>query len=381
MLKRALQDELNSFFREALAGNECTVTKSAFSQARKKFKHTAFIELNREQVNHFYTHFEPQHWQGFRLLAIDGSLATLPQNSIVGTHFGYWHPQSGGRCAKARLSQLFDVLNRISIDACIAPKEQGESTVARTHLEHIKEKDLVLLDRGYPSFWLFSAIRARGAHFCARMKTKGWDVVKDFLTRGVSEDVVLITPSGASKKICAEMGLSVEAMTVRLIRIELDNGDTEVLATSLLDQQAYPCELFKALYARRWAVEEDYKAMKARLEIENWSGKTVESVYQDFHATIFAKNLAAILAQPAQEEVRKQSRKKKYIYKVNMTHLYATLKTSVVKLLRAADPRKVLRNLWYQMTTIIEPIRPGRSRPRNKRIKRRKYPPNYKRIP
>ena len=47
MLKRSLQDELDEFFR-AIQRNEVSerlVTKSAFTQARKKFKHTAFIEL------------------------------------------------------------------------------------------------------------------------------------------------------------------------------------------------------------------------------------------------------------------------------------------------------------------------------------------------
>jgi hypothetical protein len=31
-------------------------------------------------------------------------------------------------------------------------------------------------------------------------------------------------------------------------------------------------------------VEEDYKAIKCRMELENFTGKSVLSVYQDFHA-------------------------------------------------------------------------------------------------
>ena len=35
--------------------------------------------------------------------------------------------------------------------------------------------------------------------------------------------------------------------------------------------------------------------MKLRLEVENWSGTSVEAIYQDFHATLFTKNLSALL--------------------------------------------------------------------------------------
>jgi hypothetical protein len=378
MLKRALQDELNAFFKAVTSGDERVVTKSAFTQARKKFKHTAFIELNSEQVDHFYTHFEPHTWQGFRLLAIDGTMATLPNTEAVGAHFGYWHPQAGGRCPKARISQLFDVLNKISVDARIAPKSCGERTLAKEHLAHLRADDLLLLDRGYPAFWFFAAIKATGAHFCSRMGLNDWTVVKRFLETGLDEQIVDIEPCDTAKTACLEQGLSPAPITIRLLRIELPGGEIEVLATSLLDQQQYPHELFKELYIRRWSVEEDYKAMKSRLEVENWSGKSVEAVYQDFHATIFAKNLAAILAQPAQQVVREQSAHKKYTYQVNMTHLYATLKTRIVKLFLAADPRKLLQVLWHHMTQTIEPIRPHRSNPRNKRIRRKRYPMNYK---
>jgi hypothetical protein len=58
----------------------------------------------------------------------------------------------------------------------------------------------------------------------------------------------------------------------------------------------YPYELFRKLYHCRWQVEEDYKVLKAWLTMENFSGKSVLSIYQDFHAKIFSKNLTSILA-------------------------------------------------------------------------------------
>ena len=58
-LKRALQDELDSFFSvlgsSVSGGLQRVVTKAALSKARRKLKHTAFIELNQETVKIFYS--------------------------------------------------------------------------------------------------------------------------------------------------------------------------------------------------------------------------------------------------------------------------------------------------------------------------------------
>ena len=58
------------------------------------------------------------------------------------------------------------------------------------------------------------------------------------------------------------------------MRITLDSGAVEVLGTSLLDQARYPYAVFKDLYHHRWPVEEDYKVLKLRVAVENWSGKS-----------------------------------------------------------------------------------------------------------
>lgn len=80
MLKRSLQDELDELFRLFRPAEvaQRQVSKSAFSQARQKLRYTAFVELNKVQVQHFYEHFAVQRWHGHRLLAIDGSLLDVP---------------------------------------------------------------------------------------------------------------------------------------------------------------------------------------------------------------------------------------------------------------------------------------------------------------
>lgn len=383
MVKHATQDELDEFFKilQAEKVAKRVVSKSAFSQARVKLRYSAFIELNDEQVAYFYQHVqELQQWYGLRLLGIDGSMSDLPDSEEIRTHFGVWHPQSGGTCAKARVSQLFDVLNKVTIEAIIAPKSYGERVLAERHLAYVGQGDLLIMDRGYPAFWLFAAILATKADFCARLSVSEWKVAKKFVASGKKQQVVRLHPGYEATKACRQRGLPIAPIRVRLIRVELSSGEIEVLVTSLLDKVSFPHSAFQALYHHRWPVEEDYKVIKSRLEVENWNGKSVIAVYQEFHATVFSKNLTAILAHPAQRIVNGQNEHKQYRYQINLTNLISKMKDTIVYLLHDADILPILQTLWEQMTKTIEPIRPGRSFPRKKSVKPKRFVMNYKAV-
>ena len=53
------------------------------------------------------------------------------------------------------------------------------------------------------------------------------------------------------------MGLDLKPLKLRLIRIDLPTGETEILITSLIDKELYPYDIFAELYHERWFVEED----------------------------------------------------------------------------------------------------------------------------
>lgn len=102
---------------------------------------------------------------------------------------------------------------------------------------------------------------------------------------------------------CNNLHLDMHPIRLRLVRLELESGESEVLISSLIDLEKYPHHLFAELYHDRWPIEEDYKVMKCRIEVENFSGKSPLSVYQDFHAAVFSKNITAMLVASAKERV------------------------------------------------------------------------------
>lgn len=384
--KCSYQTELNGLYKAVhrldVPKNE--IRKDVLTKAREKLKCSAFVELNETLVASYEAELPLKTWRGHRLLAVDGTTLTVPSVPEIAEHFGVWSGgENGTPCPKARASQLFDVLNNLTVDARLAPKGESERELASFHFLKLMPNDLVLLDRGYPAFWLFKLIQIREADFCARVSTSQWNVVKKFLESNEMEAVVDLEPSPESRAKCLEIGIGTEPMTVRLIRVSLKNGETEVLMTSLLDPEKYPIGLFASLYHKRWPVEEDYKVWKHRINIENFSGKTVHSVYQDFHALIFAKNLSAIFANSVQEIIDNNTANRKYAYKINLAHVFSVMKNSIALLFLRSEKaiNGIVSAIRSAIHDVVERIRPDRSLPRNHKIRQRRFYISYKQLP
>jgi len=367
------QKELDNFFRIINQWDipQRFVSKAAWCKARMKLAYDAFIDLNDRIVDHFYGHFTPLKWNGFFLQVIDGTTVRLPDIKQIVDHFGAMQPLHGDQCPMARVSQLFDPLNRISVDAIIASKDQGERELASLHFLKLMPHDLVLLDRGYACFWLFELILSTKANLCARMPMH-WKCVKKFLASGKAQKSIWLSPSAQSRAKCREMGLDMNPLPLRLLRIDLPSGETEVLITSLIDKKRYPHAIFCELYHQRWFVEEDFKTAKCWIEIENFTGKSVLSVYQDFHARILAKNITSMLSFPTRETIEKQHQDCQYRYQVNFAYALSAAKQSLALLFTRPVEMltRLIRSIFDLFIHTTEPIRPDRKFERKSKRKR-----------
>jgi hypothetical protein len=382
-LTRSLQSELDNFFRvllnKELPVNE--VTKGAFSLARKKLNYTAFVELDKTQIDYFYETADYATWHGFRLLGVDGSISRLPiSNEIMAKYGVHDTSETGTPITYARLSQAYDLLNNITIDAILSTYDNNEHALALQHSAVFEPNDLILYDRNYASFWMFSLLIHKQTKFCARLKVGSWKIAKQLAKSGMKELTTEIYPSKASKRKCNELGLSAAPISLRFICIELITGEKEVLITNLLNTDLYPYDVFPGLYQLRWQVEESYKIMKSRLEIENFSGKSCLSIVQDFHAKIFSCNLTSILVNSTNDIVQKICKNRKRKYKTNFTQALNRMKNSIV-LLFCRDGyivEQYLNELTKLFVANLEVMRIDRHFERNFRKSKRIYPMPYK---
>lgn len=385
-IRGAIQRELDSFYKEIVGAdfNIREVTKGAFTQARAKLNYEAFIELNENVNNTFYNEAPYLVWHNMRLLSADGTRLLLPKHQSVRDEFGEhgFGPNADSPRSLALGSLLYDCLNLLTLDAQIAPYASSERELLYKHLDKVCQGDLLLLDRGYPSIALLFLLSAKGVEFCVRMKDDWWLTVKDFKESREKQRIVSYALSKKDQKLLKDYpDMHDKEIQVRLVRVELGNGETEILCTSLLDAESYTYDDIVELYHYRWSIEEGYKLYKSRAELESFSGKTALAVKQDFFAKVFIMSLCAVLAFPIEERVKKESgcKANKHYQKINRTNALSMLRSISVALLLKEMVRKAIKayDLLVEKTTEI--VRPGRKSERKKRPKKLYYM-NYKQL-
>lgn len=385
--KSSIQRELDRFYREVMQSgfNIREVTKGAFTQARAKLNPWAFKRLNEVAINSFYQGASYYEWHQMRLLSVDGTRLVLPNHASVVQEFGMHHfgPKADSRRCLAIGSLLYDVLNQVTLDSQIAPYASSERDLLMEHLEHIKPGDLLLLDRGYTSFWLLFLLKARGIEFCVRMNDQTWLQVRDFTQSCEKERIVSFAlPKKDRNRLNNFPQMLDTEITCRLIKVELQNGEKEILCTSLTDEKTYLYQDFEQLYHYRWNEEEAYKLLKSRIELEDFSGKTARAVRQDFHAKVFLMTLCAAYAHPIEEKVIAEyeaDKNRKFDQKINRTNALAMTMDILVPTFVKKKYREALQAFDQIVEKTREIVRPARSNPRDKKPKR-PYSMNYKRL-
>ncbi len=350
-------------------------TNSAFTQARRHLKHTAFIELNqRAIVAEYYQDGTYQRDQGFRLLAIDGSKIRLPDSRDVSDTFGTINITNGkdsqpiGKHAHGLASVCYEVLNKIVIDRQLGNARAYEVDLAVKPLPATQPQDLLLLDRGYASYqWLATCVQHQ-RHFVVRGSAASFKPARQLLEGlGADSQVVDLTPSFSKRLAITVLGLP-SVLRVRFVRVALPNDEFEVLVTNLLDETRFPTSSLGQLYHLRWGVETLYGVVKTRLQLEHFSGLTADSVRPDFYATIFITNLESVLTEEATTQLEQKTSKNRHPPQVNQAVSFNAIKNYIIDLFYLEhNSEEILRPLTQLFLTNPSSVRPQRSVPRRQR--------------
>jgi hypothetical protein len=385
-LTRSIQRELNSFYQK-ITGSDFSlqhVTKGAFTQARAKLNPTAFAELNQVGIQSFYKNAPYKTWRGFRLLSVDGSTAVLPKHKSIDAEFGITNfgPYADSPRSVARISMLYDVLNFTTLDARIDRYETCERALARKHFDYVDPvKDLLLLDRGYPSLPLMFEMQQRGIDYCIRMREDWWLEVRNMISAGEKDKIVTFKLAARDKDLLKQYNTTTDKIQCRLVVVDVPGGGTEVLCTSVLDKEKLPYECFAVLYHYRWNIEEGYKLYKSRMQLESFSGKTSHAVKQDFFAKVFMMTTTAVLAFPVDEKIKqeKENSRRKHHNKINRTNALSMVKEIISKVIIGKMIKSALVAVDKILKSTTEIIRPNRKFPRNK-LKKKPPSMNYKQL-
>ncbi len=389
MGKSGLQREMDAFLKETedVEFNIRQVTKSAFTQARQFLSPEAFLELSDLTVKNFYENVAFMGYKNHRLLAVDGGFLNLPDHPSIREEFGR---RAFGRGTKkdvpksmCLLSLLYDPANYMTLDVQTDHGDASELQLLLRHLPKTEQGDILLMDRGYPSRYLFSILMSLGLHFVVRMKPY-WLPVKAFM-KSKKQDIVVAmeVPDGDYDRYRQQYPEMKKVIKCRMVKVKDEQGNLQILCTSLLDPAKYKLNDLADLYKLRWGIEEGYKMYKARVQVEAFSGKTSIAVKQDIYAKILMMNLCASLAFPIEEKVvkeyreAKKNREVKYRRKINRTYAYWTTKVTLIAMFIKHKIKVALAVFDKQVEANTEAHRPGRKSPRKKK-QPRLYHMNYK---
>ncbi|WP_410747148.1 IS4 family transposase [Clostridium neonatale] len=347
-VKRTLQRELDDFSKISSAPN---ITKQAFSQARQKVSPKAFIHML-NQVNKWYYKETPfEKYKEYRLIAIDGTVLEINDTEELRNEFGYIENQNK-KVARARASALYDVENDMIICSKLTHYRCGEREIAENLIDEMIDlgsyNDLILFDRGYSSKDFITFIESRRLKYLMR----------------VSNGFLKVVVNAPKPDQIIEVKHKEKVLKMRVIKFELESGIIETLVTNIFDETISLTD-FKELYFKRWGIEVKYNEIKNKLQVENFTGKTVIAIEQDFYATMYLTNMVALAKKDANKAIEEDSKNKnlKFEYKVNTNVLIGKLKNTLITMIIIKNPwkrSKILKSIQSEIERNIIPIRPGR---------------------
>lgn len=359
---QSIQAELDEFF--AHLNNQAQlvrkVSEQAFAQARAKLSLTALPQLNHWLIKRAEHHRFVPRWNGLRLVAADASAMRL---GLRASHV------KRAALADQILFGLFLPGCELMLAASLHSIHESERQMLFEHLDRLSRTDLLLLDRGYPARWLVAALNQRGIPFCMRVEksgNSGFACVRDFLRSGLAEQVV--TLRAADRRDVVDFECPGTPQTVRLVRHIAPNGQVRVLMTNLLDVVRFPAASFADLYHQRWRIEEAFKRLKHRLNLEHVSGLSQLAVEQDVAAKVLCDNLQALTTLCAHDdaELRESTR-------INRAYVHTALKPLLPALLLGKKVAKMLRMVLRLVAGQTHVHRKNLSKPRTPGPKPHKY--------
>ena len=178
--------------------------------------------------------------------------------------------------------------------------------------------------------------------------------------------------------------IPVRGKAVRYYQFRLPCGETELLLTNLRKEEVEDAGL-KELYRRRWGIETKYDVVKNKQELENFSGRTVENVKQDYYAMMTPANVALILIGAAEEERERIAgaggKERKYEYTVNVNHAIGVIKDRFIRVIYTggkAKRRRLMEEVIERMARRVVPVRRGRHAERDKTLRVARFHQNRK---
>lgn len=365
-----------------------TATSSAFVQQRKKI-----LPIALESLFHDFAAqtFREDNYNGYKLLAVDGSDIQIPTN-LNDEHSLFITKEGVKPYNLLHLNALYNLLTHTYEDAIVFKRKEAFENKTLTEMvdrSTIKGKVIVIMDRGYEAYNNMAHIQEKGWFYLIRVKDFGqhktgilhgldlpdtaeFDEYIDLnLTRKQTNEMKkLFQKKNEYRKIAHNKTFDylpskskksdatvLYHLPFRIVRFPISDNSYEVVVTNL-DATEFPPDSLKKLYGMRWGIETSFRDLKYTIGLLHFHSKKVEYILQEIFASLIMYNFSELIT--SHVVIEKGTRK--YEYKVNFSVAVHICREFLLKVNIPPDIESLIARY-------ITPIRPGRSRPREMKVK------------
>ncbi|MFP3041616.1 IS4 family transposase [Treponema primitia] len=353
---------------------EQTVSKQDYLKQRRKLNPEVFKVLNREYLRDYYETDEAKLWNGYLVLAVDGSRVEIPNSEENRKTYGESENQYGKAVARANFSGLYDVYNRFFLDIGIHHFTSSEKEEGKEHIKAIRQivgnrPVLLIFDRNYVSLEFINYLEKAGVNYLIRLHKRNYKAEVDGM--GSRDEWVelqhtknrLRNLKEEALKRAAELELQ-GSTRARIVKARFGFDEDGALITNL--PKSIGAEAIRRLYRKRWEIEKKYHTLKNKMKFESVTGKASIYVEQDFWAQALVFNMTHDLITIAERKAVKRAKKKglRYEVRINENIAIGLFKEQCIRLILEEDNVKkdvMFRGLMADMEKNIVPVRESKS--------------------
>jgi hypothetical protein len=371
--------------RVAGGQDPCSARTGAYCQARKRLPEAFFSETALRTGRALDDGVDQRWlWKRRRVYVYDGSSVTMPDTPANQAQYPQPVAQKPGLgFPLARIAAVFSLACGavVGLGTCrYAGKGQSELGLLRKLLDLFRPGDVMLADRLMCAWTEMVMLKLRGVDSVCRFTSHRKADFRRGRHLGEGDHVVVWPKPPKPRSIDREAYAALPAaLTVRECRVRVGQPGFRtrilIVATTLLDVEAFTKDDLAQLYRARWNAELDLRSLKQTLQMDVLRCKTPELVRKELWTHILAYNLIrTVMAQAAgRHGIEPQS--------ISFKGAVQTLEAfQPVIALRGERASAVRRNLYERVLDAVACHRVGDRPDRYEPRQRKRRPKPYDRL-
>jgi hypothetical protein len=357
-----------------------SVTEEAYCKARMRLPLAGLEAILRHLAARLEANVlsAEQLVRGRTVKVVDGSSVSMPDTKELQAIWPQPSEQKPG-CGfpVMKVVGIFSLASGALLERATGSLHQHESQLFRGLWSTLKAGDIILEDRGFCSYGTMALLQRQGVDTIARLHQMRNGDLRQGRALGPQDRLVewkkpIQRPPGMSPE---EFQALPETLAVRLVGLDVSvpgwRTRRAVLATTLTDAEAYPTDLIRDLYLKRWQVELHFAQIKTLLELDVLRTKSPQMVEKELLVGLIAYNLVRALMQRSAHLHHVPLERMSFQGCVDTVRHYA-------QVIRASmgSPHKqqaLIDQMLERMAADLLPVRPRRSEPRAKKRRSKNY--------